>query len=365
LKKFFVTIFIFFIYSTNCLSSDDIYYIENNEIYLENNGNVLELRENAKILSFENSFKILAKNILDPDDLKKFEQILDYDITALVKDYKIESEKISDINYFAKISVNFNPSKVKDFFVENGIRLNIFISESYLIFPLYKKFNTLFLWDKDNFWYDSLLSEYDQQSLLKLYFPKKNHINKLRISPNNLVEKNSKKISDFLKIYKKKKAIIIFLEENFDIKENNFKIKLSISVFNNGNFSSINLTNKDSLPDNSNLSQVDLIAKLVIKDLQNWWKNKIDYESASDEKLRTYIINVNNRNIKNSIIIEEILSTIIGKGNLRIKELKTNNTTYEIITNYTIKQINLGLESKNLKLIKIDMEKNKFSIENY
>ena len=77
-------------------------------------------------------------------------------------------------------------------------------------------------------------------------------------------------------------------------------------MFNNGNFSSINLTNKDSLPDNSNLSQVDLIAKLVINDLQNWWKNKIDYESASDEKLRTYIINVNNRNIKNSIIIEEI-----------------------------------------------------------
>ena len=99
MKKFFVTIFVFFIYSTNCLSSDDIYYIENNEIYLENKGDVLELRENAKILSFENSFKILAKNILDPDDLKKFEQILDYDITALVKDYKIESEKISDINY--------------------------------------------------------------------------------------------------------------------------------------------------------------------------------------------------------------------------------------------------------------------------
>ncbi len=365
MKKFFVTIFITFIYSTICLSSDEIYYIENNEIYLENNGKVLELREKAKILSFKNSFNILAKNILDPDDLKKFELISNYDITPLVKDYKIESEKISDINYFAKISVNFNPSKVKDFFNENGITLNIFISESYLIFPIYKKFNTLFLWDKDNFWYDSLLSEYDQQSLLKLYFPKKNHINKLKISPNNLIEKNSKKISDFLDIYKKKKAIIIFLEESFDIKKNNFKIKLSTSVFNNGNFSTINLTSKDSLPDNSNLSQVDIIAKLVINDLQNWWKNKIDYESATNGELKKYLINVNNRNIKDSIIIEEILSGLIGKGNLQIKELKTNIIIYEIETNYTIKQINLGLESKNLKLIKIDMDNNKFSLENY
>ena len=95
---------------------------------------------------------------------------------------------------------------MKDFFVENGIRLNIFISESYLIFPLYKKFNTLFLWDKDNFWYDSLLSEYDQQSLFKNYTFQKIILINLEFRYNNLIEKNSKKISDFLKIYKKEKS---------------------------------------------------------------------------------------------------------------------------------------------------------------
>ena len=31
-----------------------------------------------------------------------------------------------------------------------------------------KKFNTLYLWEKDNYWYDNLIQEYDQQSLLKL-----------------------------------------------------------------------------------------------------------------------------------------------------------------------------------------------------
>ena len=32
----------------NSFANDDIYFIENNEIYLENNGNVLELRKEQK-----------------------------------------------------------------------------------------------------------------------------------------------------------------------------------------------------------------------------------------------------------------------------------------------------------------------------
>ena len=64
--KFIVIIFTFFANTANSFASDDIYLIENNEIYLENNGNVLELRENAKEISFQNAFNILSRKILDP-----------------------------------------------------------------------------------------------------------------------------------------------------------------------------------------------------------------------------------------------------------------------------------------------------------
>ena len=157
----------------NSFARDSIYLVENNEIYLENNGNVLELRENAKEISFQSAFNILARKILDPVDIIKFQQFQDIKISNLVKDYQIQSEKINDIKYYANISVNFSKEKVKSFFSKNNIIINTLVSEEYLIFPLFNKFNTFYLWEKDNYWYDNLIQEYDKQSLLKLFFLKK------------------------------------------------------------------------------------------------------------------------------------------------------------------------------------------------
>ena len=70
---------------------------------------------------------------------------------------------------------------------------------------LFKKFNTLYLWEKDNLWYDNLIQEYDDQSLLKLFFPEKSHLNKFRITPTDLISENNSKIQQFLDYYKKKK----------------------------------------------------------------------------------------------------------------------------------------------------------------
>ena len=57
--KFIIVIFTIFANTANSFASDNIYLIEDNEIYLENNGNVLELRENAKEISFQNAFNRL------------------------------------------------------------------------------------------------------------------------------------------------------------------------------------------------------------------------------------------------------------------------------------------------------------------
>ena len=92
LKILSLIIFFYFINIASCFANEGIYNIKNNEVYLENNGNVLELRENAKNISFKNGFNILAKNILTPEDFLKFTQISDFNPTELVSDYKIESE---------------------------------------------------------------------------------------------------------------------------------------------------------------------------------------------------------------------------------------------------------------------------------
>ena len=365
LKILSLIIFFYFINIASCFANEEIYNIKNNEVYLENNGNVLEVRENAKNISFKNGFNILAKNILTPEDFLKFTQISDFNPTELVSDYKIESEKITEINYYAEISINFNPERVRKFFSENSINLNIFVSESYLIFPVFKKFNTLYLWDKENFWYDFLLEEYDQQSLLKLYFPKKSNINRLKISAEQIINMNADKIDDFLDLYNKKKAIIIFLEQKFDINENKFDIKLDAKLFSNNTFTQIKIGDDDLSIKGKNSSEIDLVAKFIINELQNWWKSRIDSEELVSNSESLILISIDSEDIKKSFFIEEALFEIIGIKNAKIKELRGKKTIYEISTNFSIKNINLRLESKSLRLIKAESLSDLYKVESY
>ncbi len=358
-------IFFFFLNIASCFANEEIYNIKNNEVYLENYGNVLEVRENAKNISFKNGFNILAKNILTPADFIRFSQISDFNPSELVSDYKIESEKISESKYYAEISINFNPERVKKFFSDNNINLNIFISESYLIFPVLKKSNTLYLWDKENSWYDFLLEEYDQQSLLKLYFPKKNNMNRLKISAEQIINMNLDKIGNFINFYNKKKAIIIFLEQKFNINKNNFEIKLDAKLFSNNVFTKIKIGDNDLSIENKNSSEIDLVAKFVINELQNWWKSRIDSEELSGNIESLILVSIDSEDIKKSFFIEEALFEIIGTNNAKIKELREKKTIYEISTNYSIKNINLRLESKSLRLIKAELGNNLYKVESY
>ena len=59
--KFIIVIITIFANTANSFASDNIYLIEDNEIYLENNGNVLELRENAKEISLQNNILIVGR----------------------------------------------------------------------------------------------------------------------------------------------------------------------------------------------------------------------------------------------------------------------------------------------------------------
>ena len=91
------------------------------------------------------------------------------DISSFIKDFKIVEEKITDINYSANILVNFNPDLVLNFFDTSKIKSKVLVSEEYLVLPIYKKFNTLYLWENDNIWYDYLLDEYDEFGLLNIF----------------------------------------------------------------------------------------------------------------------------------------------------------------------------------------------------
>ena len=69
-----------------------------------------------------------------------------------------------------------------------------------------------------------------------------------------------------------------------------------------------------------NSSEIDLVAKFVINELQNWWKSRIDSEELASNSESLILISIDSEDIK-KVFIEEALFEIIGIKNANIKEL--------------------------------------------
>ena len=328
--------------------NDALYSIQDNQVFLQNDNNILDLREKAKNIAFENAFRLLIKKIIDSEDIKKVNQIDNPKIEELINDYKITDEQISEISYSANISVNFNQKSILQFFRKNKIRVQTLVSDEYLVFPILDKVNTLYLWEMNNIWYDNLKSDYDKVGLLKLYFPEKNHLNKLRISARQIIKRDISAIKDFLKTHKKKKGIIIFLRENFDKEAGGFKSNLNLTVFTNDNFEEIKIIDKNNFDEIFSTSQIKLLSKTVINELQMWWKkkaNKLDFTSNIYNEI---FIEQYHENLKKSLLIENTLFNIFDNDEITLYQVQGDSVIYKVVSNFSIDKINLSLSKYGL-----------------
>ena len=361
-----IFLFLIFTCSLSELKADDnIFSIKNNEIFLDNDRDILDIRKQAKKIAFENAFKILTEKILEPSDLVKITQIKDFKIENFVKDYQLQKEKISDVSYLSIFDVNFNPEKINSFFSKLNIRTNTFISESYVLIPIMKKFNTFYLWEEDNYWYDYLREEYDDRGLVKIFFPEKSHKNKLKISAKQIIDDDTISLSKFLEFYKKKKALIIYVEENYNYEDKLFEVILKTKIFNQNQFNEIFIIDEELFKKRSKTSQLEIIAKISIKEIETWWKKQIDLINEDSDEFEEIYLSFDTQKLSESLLKENKIRQILGDDNMILTEFSDGKTIFKIFTNYKVKQLNLALEPSNIKLIPIPNKKNFFTISSY
>ena len=365
INYFIKLLLIFFVCFFEAEADNSIYTVKDNQIFLQNDGNVLELREKAKILAFENAFNILTKKILEPSELRKLRMIDEVEISNLIKDFKIIEEKITDINYSSNVSVNFNSDLILELFDRLQIKSKVVVSEEYLVLPIFKKFNTFYLWEIDNVWYDLLLNEYDELGLLKLFFPKKNHKNKLKISVDQILSQDKESLNNFLFSKKKKKAIIILFEESYDLNVNKTNSLVSARLYSNNEFRTIKLFQKDEYKEVSQLSNAKLISKLIINELQEWWKNQIDTPGFESQQEYVFFLKLETDDLKNNIHIENRINKVLGKKGFILHQFNKKKIIYKVKTKYSLDQLNLALEVDNLKLVESAEDENLFEVRSY
>ena len=163
----------------------------------------------------------------------------------------------------------------------------------------------------------------------------------------------------------KKKALIIFLEEKFDLKINKINSTVSATLYSNKGFETVRLFQNDTYKENSKLSNAKLISKIIIKELDEWWKKKIDSPDFESSSEYVFFIKLQTKNLKENIFVERRINEILGKKGFILHELNSKEIIYKVITKYDIEQLNLALEIDNLRLEKSKEKENLFRLNSY
>ena len=117
--------------------------------------------------------------------------------------------------------------------------------------------------------------------------------------------------------------------------------------------------------EDSNLSNTKLLSKKIIKELDEWWKKKIDSPDFESTSEYVFFIELPTKNLKDNILIEKRINEILGKKGFILHEFNNREIIYKVITKYDLEQLNLALEIDNLRLEKSIKKENLFRLKRY
>ena len=351
IRKYLIIFFLIIVPNCVYANNSNIYLIKDIEVIIEDKEELIA-REIALNEAFEKSFNKLLKKLVSDENFRKIKYNDQFDLIPFIKDYKIKNEEFFDSKYTVLIDVNFYEEKISIYLDSFKLNKSNLVSEDFLVLPVYSELKNLYLWEKKNKWYSDLINEYDNQSLLNLYFPEQNFLNNFIASPKEIIQKESDKLSKILSKFKKNSGIIIFLEEVYDPYLENFKSNIFLTQFTKDKLENIKIIDSRLKNIVSKTSQRELLAKYTIEELNAWWKNKTKLPNLLNE---IYVINLTyqSNSIIESIKLENILSQSTFIKQIKKMEFNKKNIIYEITAIGDVEKINLSLRPKNIFLKKM------------
>tara|TARA_B100000963_G_scaffold330274_1_gene320246 strand:+ start:958 stop:2010 length:1053 start_codon:yes stop_codon:yes gene_type:complete len=308
MKNFFLIFYILvlFIKTGNVLSQENIFNVNNIEIFENTNQSSSSQTNMAIIQAFDN----LKKKILLDEDIIKLSNLEFRLINDLVSYYQVASERDNEKKKNKKIyNISFDKDKIHDLFYKMGISYSEILNKELYLLPVLKKDDQIYVYNQ-NFYYNNWRSLGDND-LIEFILPLENIeiIQKINSKKNNLSDINLK---DIFQEYTNKNLALVLIEENKD------EIK--------------------SIYLKTNILGKSINKNLIIKKME-----KDDSNKNSKEKLISYTS-------------EEIISLIKSQNLIDIRTPSFLNTKFKLSKNNNLFEL-------NQKLKKIDLIDNIYVIE--
>ncbi len=288
--------------------------------------------------AFRSAFNVLIAKILISDDLNEIKNVNTLLIKSMVDSFTITDEQFIENNYLAKINVSFEKKKVLDFLYKKNINPAIPLDKKIIFLPIFINLNSndlsIYL---NNKFYSNWNKFLNHSELLTYMLPSED------LEDYSIIKKNLENIENYnfeklLSKYNNDFIVAIFFHDKNKINvlsKINFNDKL---ILLNSEFTDVNLENIEKI--------LSIIKKLKINYEDSWKKENLINISI---KLPLTIL-VDSKNLKLLKRFEEELNSSDLVNNYHVESITNNKTIYKIIYNSTPKKFIKNFEDRNFQI---------------
>jgi hypothetical protein len=128
-------------------------------------------RDAAIVVGQRIAFEKLLGELADSDAAARLPRLSDAEITDIVSDFEVESERASAVRYIGKLSFRFKGGPVRAFLERNGVRYAVMPSAPVLVVPVLQIEDQTLLWDAQNAWLRAWAAQPSDDTLVPLVVP--------------------------------------------------------------------------------------------------------------------------------------------------------------------------------------------------
>ncbi len=331
--KFLFFILVIFIKTGNVLSQDNIFNVNNIEIFNKSGSSNEDLTNSA----IKSGYNKLLKKILLSEDYTKLSDLNFSKIKELVSYYQIATTDESDKENIVNFNIQFDKNKFhKLFYNRNLLYSEIQEKELYLL-PILVKDDQIFVYN-DNYFYTNWNKVYESD-LIDFILPIETIevIQNLNLNKNNLYEIDLKEI---FQEYSGKNLALILIE---DINPSQKKIYIQTLISDKNIYKNIKI--KQSNLNNVNYSRE--IVKKISDELINIIKSQNLIDIRTPSFLNTKFVT---NNLNNLVDLKERLSNIDAIDGIFVQEFNNRYILLKIKYLGKLDRIIKKLKEQNILL---------------
>ena len=288
--------------------------------------------------AFRSAFNVLIAKIVISDDINEIKNVNTMLIKSMVDSFTIIDEQFIENNYLAKINVSFEKKKVLNFLYKKNITPAIPLDKKIIFLPIFIDLNSndLSIYLNNKFY--SNWNKFLVKSELLTYILPSEDLEDYSIIKKNLENIENYNFENLLSKYNNDFIVAIFFHDNNNfnvLSKINFNDKLIIS---NSEFTDVNLENIEKI--------FSIIKELKTNYEDSWKKENVVNVSI---KLPLTIL-IDSKNLKLLKRFEQELNSSDLVYNYYVESITNNETIYKIIYNSTPKKFIKNFEDRNFQI---------------